>query len=517
MKTKPLALSISLCMAAVLQSGCANNSSKINTQESDRLSALEQELKQSQSALATERQLRAQAESQTTAAVSAGNAQAGFGQEPLLPPGAKTGECYARVWVEPSYRTLQKMVTVQEASESVQIVPAQYQWVEEQVLVQDASNKLINVPAKYETVTERILVQDKERFWVSDLKSRKPVSTELLRSAKSGGIDLDGSPINMCYHEHVIPAKTRSISKQVEIAPATFQIETAPAQYRMVEKRVLVKEASKKLVTVPAKYETYSEQIIDKPAHTTWKKGSGPIQKIDSSTGEIMCLVEVPASYKTVNRRRLVSAARTEEIEIPAEYETVKVRELVSEADQRRIEIPAKYKNVTTTETISAPEFVWHEVHDKSMDSHSRTGNKICLVETPEKYQTIQKQVVKNEAYTQTLEVPAVYETKKVKKLVSEAREIRNAIPAVTKNVSYRELDKEGFMEWRSILCETNVTPSLISRLQQKLNAEGYEAGSPDGVVGSQTIKAVNAYQADNKLPKDRYLNIKTLKHLDLL
>ena len=36
-----------------------------------------------------------------------------------------------------------------------------------------------------------------------------------------------------------------------------------------------------------------------------------------------MCLVEVPASYKTVEKRVLVSPARTETIEIPAEYETV--------------------------------------------------------------------------------------------------------------------------------------------------------------------------------------------------
>ena len=75
-----------------------------------------------------------------------------------------------------------------------------------------------------------------------------------------------------------------------------------PAQYEIVEERVLVKEASTKLVNIPAEYGVEEERIIDKPAHTIWKKGTGPIQRIDEATGEIMCLVEVPATYKTVKR-----------------------------------------------------------------------------------------------------------------------------------------------------------------------------------------------------------------------
>ena len=513
MKPKFIVLAVSLGVA-MMQAGCAQNGAKDNstttlssTGESQKVASLQRELERSKEALEQERELR------LSSSQSAGIG----GTEPLLPPGAKPGECYARVWVEPSYRTLQKTITVQEASESVEIIPAEYRWEEEQVMVQEASSRLVSTPAVYGTETETLLVRDAERMWVSDLKHRNAVSSELLRAARNGGIDIDGAPVNSCYHEHVVPAKTRQTSKEIEVSAPSFSIETVPAEYRMVEKRILVKEASSRLVNVPAKYETFSEQIIDKPAHTTWKKGTGPIQKIDAATGEIMCLVEVPATYKTIQRRRLVSEATTQRIEIPAEYETVKVRELVSSASQRQIEIPAKYKTVTSTETISEPEFVWHEISDTSMSADSRTGNKICLIEKPAKYQTVTRRVVKNEAYTNTVDIPAVFETKKVKKLVREAQEVRNTIPAVTKTVSYRELEKEGFMEWRDILCDTNVTPSLISRLQQKLNAEGYEAGTPDGVIGQRTIQAVNAYQRDNNLPQDRYLNMKTLQHLKLI
>ena len=257
--------------------------------------------------------------------------------------------------------------------------------------------------------------------------------------------------------------------------------------------------------------------MIDKPAHTIWKKGTGPIQKIDESTGEIMCLVEVPATYKTVTRRRLVSAETVKEVEVPAEYETVKVRELVSEANQQRVEIPAKYETVTSTEVIEAPTFVWHEVHDNSMSAKSRTGNQVCLLESPAQYKTVQRQTLEAEAYTQTVEIPAKYETRKVRTLVADAQEIRQDIPAKLETVTYQELEKDGHMQWRSILCETNVTKGLISNLQHKLNSAGYDVGTPDGIVGEKTMRAVNAYQADNQLPQDRHLNIETLQHLELL
>jgi len=406
---------------------------------------------------------------------------------------------------------------LQEASESVEIVPAKYEWVPEQVLVKEASSKLVSVPAKYSTVSEQVLVKSAEKYWVSSLTTKKRVSAELLNAARKGGIDLDSAPVNVCYHEHVTPAKTQQVSQKMEVAPASYRIETAPAHYQTIEKQRLSKQASTKLVKVPAKYETFTEQVLDKPAHTIWKKGSGPIQKMDESTGEIMCLVEVPATYKTVTRRRLISPETVKEVSMPAQYETVKVKELVSEASQTRIEIPAKYETVTSTEVISEPTFVWHEVHDNSMTAKSRTGNQVCLLEVPAKYKTVQRKVLESEAYTKTVEIAEVYETKKVKKLISDAQEIRNSIPAQYQEVSYQELDQDGHMEWRSILCETNVTNSLITSLQQKLNQSGYDVGRPDGIVGKKTIEAVNRYQQDNKLPTDRYLNTETLKHLDLL
>jgi inosine/xanthosine triphosphate pyrophosphatase family protein len=49
----------------------------------------------------------------------------------LLPPNAKPGECYARVFVPPTYKTETAQVITREASERVEIIPARYEKVTE--------------------------------------------------------------------------------------------------------------------------------------------------------------------------------------------------------------------------------------------------------------------------------------------------------------------------------------------------------------------------------------------------
>ena len=82
-----------------------------------------------------------------------------MGGEELLPPNAKPGECYARVFVPPAYKTETAQVITREASERVEIIPARYEKVTEQVLVREAAKKMEVVPETYEWVEEKILVR----------------------------------------------------------------------------------------------------------------------------------------------------------------------------------------------------------------------------------------------------------------------------------------------------------------------------------------------------------------------
>ncbi len=493
---------------ALIMGGCASN-----TQVAD----LQQELAQQQKENEALRASLSGTGSQVVAASSAAPGAMATGGNQLLPPNPKKGECYARVWVPPTYKEIPKKILVSEASERTEIVPAKYEWVTEAVEVKPASTRIETVPAVYETVKETVLVSPASRTWMTGLgRKAAPASDELLAAARKHGVNLDDAQPGMCFHEHYRPAKFVTEDQQVLVSEATEDVEAKPAVYRWVEKRVMVSEPTVKYEKVPAVYEWVEERILDKPAHTVWKKGEGPIQKIDEATGEIMCLVEIPATYKTIRKRVLKQAAGVRKIEIPAKYKTVKVRELVKDAGVVKHEIPARYKTVKVSKQVSGPEFVWHEVHNRSEPMTTRTGNKICLVEKPARYKTVTRKVLKQAAGSRKVEVPAVTKKVKVRKMIAEPQVKRIAIPAKYETVVERQLDRDGYMEWRSILCKTNMTTSRIRDIQVALKKAGYYGGPIDGIIGKQTIAAVNAFQKAKGLPTDRYINLETLKVLNV-
>ena len=433
----------------------------------------------------------------------------------LLPPNAKQGECYARVWQEPVYSTKKESVLVKEAYEKIAIIPAKYRMTTQKIEVSGASSKLVSKPAIYGTEKETIKLRDESVSWHINRSKNSPLaSDDLVKFAAAHSIDdISKATPGMCFHEHRKPAKYSKDYEKVMVSEAYDVVSTLPATYQMVERTIVVKEASTKIVQVPAKYKTETKRILVKPASTVWKKGSGPVQKIDSATGEIMCLVEVPAQYRTIKTRVIDTPATTRTINVPEVTKTIKIRQEVEPAKEVRKTIPAKYKTITRTTKLEG-DLTWHEVHNKSMSSKSRTGRQICLVKTPASYKTITKRVVKVPASSRKVIIPAKYKTIKVKTLVSPASERRTTVPAVYKTVYSKSLVTDGHMEWRSILCETNMTKSRITDIQRALKNKGYNPGKIDGVVGRDTIKAMNKFQRANKLPVDKYLNVQTIRAL---
>lgn len=142
---------VGLVSTLTLLSGCANQDSTPITDGSGDIQRLEQELAQTRSELDA---ARANSNTATPAASMS---------DTLLPPNAKAGECYSRVWVNPTYRTLSKEVIAKEASERVELIPAVYTWGEESVLVKQASQRLESIPAVYGTESERVMIKDAER------------------------------------------------------------------------------------------------------------------------------------------------------------------------------------------------------------------------------------------------------------------------------------------------------------------------------------------------------------------
>ncbi|MGZ0187819.1 MAG: peptidoglycan-binding domain-containing protein, partial [Alphaproteobacteria bacterium] len=139
------------------------------------------------------------------------------------------------------------------------------------------------------------------------------------------------------------------------------------------------------LTPVAAKYKTTTERVLVRAGYTTWKKGRGPIERLDAGTGEIMCLVEVPPQYRTVTKRVQVAPgssresirpavyknvtrrvvdrpASTRTVSIPAKYGTVTVNKVVTPASERRIAIPARYSTVTKKTVVTEERLEWREI-----------------------------------------------------------------------------------------------------------------------------------------------------------
>ena len=232
----------------------------------------------------------------------------------------------------------------------------------------------------------------------------------------------------------IIPARYEWVDEEVLVQAESIQVEIIPETYKWVEEQKLMRAATTRINIIPARYETVSEQVIDKPAQTVWKKGRGAIERIDNGTGEIMCLVEEPATYKTVTRQKLVEAERKEEIEIPAVYSTIRRRVIDKPAEVKKTPVPAVYKTIRVQKLVE--------------DTKTRT------IEIPEEYQTV---------------------TNKVK--VANSR-----------------------LEWKSVLCETNMSPEIGYAVQRALFSRGYNPGRIDGVLGTETMDALERFQKDNHL-----------------
>ena len=419
----------------------------------------------------------------------------------LIPPDAKAGECYAKVVIPAKYKTVDERILVQEASNSISISPAKYEWVNEKVEITPVGKKLVTVPATYKTITETIEIKPATRSWHTSLKRNSPpVSKEILVAAKLKGVDLDNTTPKSCYKEYFTAEKYKTVEEEIVVQKATSKNEIVPAVYEMVEKTIEIKPASKKTITIPATYEFKEERVLIEKEKTVWKKGTNPAQKLDGATGEIMCLVKIPAVYNTIKKKVVKTPATTKVVEIPAETKTIKVKKLVTPATTKTITIPEVKKTIEKKVQESKSEFSWIKVGDPVDKGWNYTGHEVCLLESPALTKKIVKTVLETNATTKEIEIEATYQTMKVKKLVEEAKEIKTPIEAVYKTVTKKEKISEAHQSWERILCQTNMNKEVILKIQEALKAKDYNPGKIDGVLGKGTRVALDKYQRDNSL-----------------
>ncbi len=265
-------------------------------------------------------------------------------------------------------------------------------------------------------------------------------------------------------------------------------------QYQTLTERTLVSEAGERIEIIPAKYGKVTKRVLVQEASTK--------------------LVTVPATYRTVTERVMVEPARTETVQVPPVYETVSERVIDKPAHTtwKKGTGPIQRIDDTTGEIMCLVEVpaTYRTINKQVLKTPATTRSK----EIPAVYKTVTKQVVATAATTKTIEIPAKYDTITVVEQTQPASQRRIPIEAKYGTITRQQLVKDGSMQWREILCETNTTTARVSQIQMALKKAGFNPGAVDGNIGPGTMKAVNAFQRSKGLPVDKYLNVQTVRAL---
>jgi hypothetical protein len=422
-------------------------------------------------------------------------------ETPLTPPDAKPGECYAKVVLPAEYETVEEQVMIKEPSETITIIPAVYDTVKEEVEVVPSTQNMTPVPETYKEVIETIQVKPAIKIWKRSLEEDAlPVSPTILSAVASAGADIQKAQPGDCFREYYIPRKFSKISEEILVQPEHNETEVIPPVFETIEKTVIVKPASKRLVDVPAIYEEIEEQVLISPEKTMWKKGQNPAQKVSGATGEIMCLVKVPAKYKTLKKRVLKEPATTKIEEVPAETKAIEVKKLISDAKVKHTLIDAIYITAEKTTLEKEDAFTWYS-SDMAIDENLQfSGEQVCLVEEEAEKIEITKMVLDQPARIEEEPIPAVFEMIETKEMTTEAKEIRTPVKAEYKTIAKKKKVTDERIGWKRILCQTNMSQAVIANIQSALNDKGYEAGTPDGLLGNGTKNALDKFQRENNL-----------------
>lgn len=243
--------------------------------------------------------------------------------------------------------------------------PAGYAWclekrravmqtVKERVLVREQSWYYESVPPVYDTRVERMLVEPEQKKAIL-----------------------------------VSPACYKDVCEKKLVQPSSVEFKTIPATYRWVNETIEVVPARTEKVFVQARYETYCERVMVRPERTVREEVPG----CDTDGSKIDCYSSrvIPAEYKMIEKKRLVSPARSETKVIPAQTRVMKVRKVVAPARVEEVKIPAKYESVSK------------KVLDRPAQYRYET--------IPAKYRSIERKVMVKPEGRRRVNVPAKYET----------------------------------------------------------------------------------------------------------
>ena len=351
------------------------------------------------------------------------------------------GACYADVLIPAAFKTESEQVVAVPATKRYEVVPPTYKTVTEEIMVRPELRKQIPIPATYKTVSERVLVQAASEREEPIPATYKTITEQVEVRPESTRIE-------------TVPPTYKTVTEQVMVRPESKEVRVVPATYEMREEQIMVRPETTRVVTKPPTFKMVNDRVMVKPEATAYEPIDLPLRKV---TEQVLAregaeeLVATPTTFKTVKERIMVREATTRLVAVPAQFKTVTERVKVADAHQewkRGRAWVGKALNVRPLRSFALDndgkvngikvERDWNHADNRRLDD-----DVMCLVEVPERYEIVNRQVMVSPATTREETVPAQYAMVERQVVAQEGQAMSKAIPAQYQSFTREVIDVE--------------------------------------------------------------------------
>lgn len=275
---------------------------------------------------------------------------------------------------------------------------------------------------------------------------------------------------------HTTPEVTQLVVKDVMVAPEhVVQRQVAEVSHMEMVTEV-VSPATTREEMIPARYETQVQHVLVAPEHSQWVAQAG---------------IPTGAALVTPDDHQPVRYRADGMLDWPGkDAQPIRTSDDTAEYLQR-----GSGQTVYCLKVIPAV-YQDRQVRVEVEPAHART------IDVPAVTRSVRRAVVDVPAHVESVTIPAVYEKRKVREVVTEAMTSTVQIPAVYQDVQKSRMVHEAQPVWREVLCDKNASPDVITAIQHALVEHGYNPGAIDGQLGSQTVSAMQKFEADRGLPQ---------------
>ena len=290
------------------------------------------------------------------------------------------------------------------------------------------------------------------------------LSASVLLSACGGDENLQlGSRDDIIIMKNGVPVDGSVASKAVTTSPSDMTVDTA------------VMVPSVEAQATDAAEEEIAEQVVEATQETI-------TEATDDAKAEMAAVVE-EAGLEPVTEIDMAETAVTDEVEEAEEIVETAQAELSEKMQSTPMKQEMKQAKSVNTELMTAElaEDMAKDVAEQNVSQPMAT--------TPMKSAMVTETPVEEKPETETS-----------KSIPEEDEKQAKVEGGCYRNMLISKPQAIPVLEERRIVCEKDLTPSLVAIVQQALISRDVKLGAADGKLGNQTMNAIETYQRENGL-----------------